>query len=712
MSRSPDDLPDIAQALQQALRLHQGGRVDEAAVLYRQVLARSPDNPDALHLLGLVLRRQGDAAQAVELIARAVELRPDSHAYRNNLGLALQDCGLHEPAAASFRAALERNPQFAEALVNLGNCLRAAGHYDEAADAYRQALALRPDLVEARNNLGNVLRDQGRDAEAAACYAAALALRPDYAEANNNLGALLKGQDRQDEAIPYLRKALAADPRNADALCNLAAALRDQGQLDEALACYRTALELRPDDAVARWSQAMAQIPLVYRDAAQVESSRAAFAAALAGLDAWVDDARIDAATAAVGADQPYYLAYQPHDNRALLARYGSLCDRIMRRWQAGQRIAVRKNPPGARLRVAIVSAQIREHSVWRSITRGWLQHLDRSRFELCIVHLGTQADDETAFAASRADAFLSGSRPLAQWAEAIAQLQADALIYPEIGMDPLTVKLACLRLAPLQIAAWGHPETTGLPSIDAYLSAADFEPPDAQRRYTEHLVALPHLGCSYTPPAVDAQAPDLAGLGHDDGLNDARDLLLCPGTPYKYLPQQDRVWVAIARALPACRLVFFRHRKRALSDRLQERLRLAFADAGLDLRDHAVFIPWQRRAAYYGLMQRARLCLDSIGFSGFNTAMQAVECGLPLVTVEGRFMRGRFASAILRRLGLDELVATDDDDYIARVIALANDAPRCKALAERIVATRNILFDDPAPVRALEAFLDEACRR
>lgn len=708
MSRSPDDTPDIAQALQQALRLHQGGRLDDAATLYRQILARSPDNPDAMHLLGLVLRRQGDTARAVELIARAVDLQPDSHAYRNNLGLAQLDRGLHDQAAASFRAALGIKPQFAEAWVNLGTCQRAAGRYDEAADAYRRALALRPDLVEAHNNLGNVLRDQGSDAEAAACYAAALRLRPDYAEANNNLGALLKGQDRQDEAIPYLRKALAIDPRNADALCNLASALRDQGELDEALACHRTALELRPDDAVARWSQAMAQIPLVYRDAAQVESSRAAFDAALAGLDAWVDDKSIETAAAAVGTDQPYYLAYQPHDNRALLARYGSLCERIMRRWQAAQRIAVQKNLPGARLRVVIVSAQIREHSVWRAITRGWLQHLDRSRFELCIVHLGTQSDDETAFAASRADAFLSGSRPLAQWAEAIAHLQADALIYPEIGMDPLTVKLACLRLAPLQLAAWGHPETTGLPSIDAYLSAADFEPPDAQRRYTEHLVALPHLGCSYTPPAVDAQVPDLAALGLDDG----RDLLLCPGTPYKYLPQQDCVWVAIARALPACRLVFFRHRKRALSDRLQERLRRAFADAGLDPRDHAVFIPWQRRAAYYGLMQRARLCLDSIGFSGFNTAMQAIECGLPLVTVEGRFMRGRFASAILRRLGLDELVATDDDDYIARAIALANDAPRCKALGERIVATRDMLFDDSAPVRALEAFLAEACRR
>ena len=101
--------------------------------------------------------------------------------------------------------------------------------------------------------------------------------------------------------------------------------------------------------------------------------------------------------------------------------------------------------------------------------------------------------------------------------------------------MAPMTTKLACLRLAPTQVAAWGHPETTGLPTIDYYLSADDFEPPDAQANYREKIVALPHLGCTYGRQNVSGVVPDLEML---DVAQDA-PLLLCPGTPFKYAPRE-----------------------------------------------------------------------------------------------------------------------------------------------------------------------------
>jgi predicted O-linked N-acetylglucosamine transferase (SPINDLY family) len=90
---------------------------------------------------------------------------------------------------------------------------------------------------------------------------------------------------------------------------------------------------------------------------------------------------------------------------------------------------------------------------------------------------------------------------------------------------------------------------------------------------------------------------------------------------------------------------------------------RAGLSQAGLNFTDYGVFIPWQPRPSFYGLMKRATVFLDTIGFSGFNTAMQAVDCGLPIVTREGRFMRGRLASGILKRIGLHELIAASDDD-------------------------------------------------
>src|SRR4029077_7961795 len=99
-------------------------------------------------------------------------------------------------------------------------------------------------------------------------------------------------------------------------------------------------------------------------------------------------------------------------------------------------------------------------------------------------------------------------------------------------------------------------------------------------------------------------------------------------------------------------------------SNKLQRRLELAFTNDGLDFRDFGVFVPWLDRSSFYGLLQRADVMLDTIGFSGFNTAMQAVESALPIVTVEGHFLRGRLASGILKRMGLHELVASSPEEY------------------------------------------------
>ncbi|MGH8697068.1 MAG: hypothetical protein ACREVS_11360, partial [Burkholderiales bacterium] len=154
------------------------------------------------------------------------------------------------------------------------------------------------------------------------------------------------------------------------------------------------------------------------------------------------------------------------------------------------------------------------------------------------------------------------------------------------------------------------------------------------------------------------------------------------------------------------CQLVFFAHLPKPLSARLRQRLRTAFARARVDFDEHAVFIPWQPRPAFHGLLTRADVYLDTIGFSGFNTAMQAVQCGLPIVAREGRFMRGRFASGILKRMGLRELVAESEEDYVALTVKLVQDAGYRQSVRTRLEGSRPVLFEDLAPIGALEDFL------
>jgi predicted O-linked N-acetylglucosamine transferase (SPINDLY family) len=263
------------------------------------------------------------------------------------------------------------------------------------------------------------------------------------------------------------------------------------------------------------------------------------------------------------------------------------------------------------------------------------------------------------------------------------------------------------MRLAPVQAAAWGHPITTGLPTMDYFISADALEPPGAEAHYTERLLRLPGLGCSYAPLA--AAPAGLAALGIREGA----PVLLCPGTPFKYTPRHDAVLAAIALRLGECQFVFFAPGNAPeLVARLRTRMARRFAAAGLNVDAFAAFIPWQSRAGFYGLMAQADVLLDTMGFSGFNTAMQAIECGLPIAAYEGRFLRGRLASGVLRRMGLDELVATDDAGYVEIAVRLATDAAWWGEMRSRIEAARGALYNDREPVRALEKFFAEALAR
>jgi predicted O-linked N-acetylglucosamine transferase (SPINDLY family) len=333
---------------------------------------------------------------------------------------------------------------------------------------------------------------------------------------------------------------------------------------------------------------------------------------------------------------------------------------------------------------------------------RGWVQQLDRRRFELHLFHLSAKRDVETDLAISLATEFHDGKGGWENWARFIHARRMDFLLYPEIGMDPTTAKLASLRLAPVQATSWGQPQTSGLPTIDYYLSAEALEPPDAQAHYSEALQLLPGTSCWLPRVAEEGRAVQRSDLG----LPAADVLMLCPGTPFKYAAEHDALWVEIARRVPGGKLVFFRSRPEALSNRLERRLRAAFERAGLNFERHVVCLPWQDPQAFRAILAAADLYLDTVGFSGFNTALQAVHCGLPVVTREGRFMRGRLASGMLRHIGLDELVAPSDAAYVELAVALANDGDRRRQLRERLRSARQRLFEDDAPVRALEAFI------
>ncbi len=764
---------DPEQVLQNALAHHNAGRAHEAEQLYRQILAANPQEFNSLHLLGVLYHQRGEHAYAAEKIRAALAVNPDDAPALSNLGECHRALRQYGEARVCYEKAIAHAPDWTAPHFNLGNLHRVEGRLDEALACYKRVTALEPNLIDAHYAMGGIFEQKGALSDAKACYEKVLAAQPahklalfylgnvllktgapgeaerrfraavdadkTFVPALVNLGNLLLERGAHAEAHALLTRAAAHDPHSyeahlalgfaqrglnnpqaafasfeaahklkpgaVDALLGMGSARIDQGEHQQALAHYTGALRVAPRNARARWFSSIATVPPFCENAAEAEAARAAFGDGLTALEAFFAAGQNRAGHDAVGTLQPFLLAYHEQPNRELLARHGALCARLMGEWQA----AHGSRPPAARgggkVRVGIVSAHISDHSVWMAIIKGFVTHLDRARFHVEIFHLGHTHDHETAFAKSVADHFEPGAKTWQQWAQCVAGRKLDVLIYPEIGMDAATLRLAGMRLAPVQAASWGHPETTGLPTIDYYLSAQLLEPPDAASHYTERLVALPNLGCYMDRANVPDKDPALRTLGVDDSV----PLLLCPGVPFKYAPADDAVLVEIARRLKRCQFVFFTHRLANLSAHLRSRLRKAFARAGLDADQFIVFVPWQNRDQFHGMMRRVDVYLDTIGFSGFNTAMQGIECGLPVVTREGRFMRGRLASSLLKRMGVTELIAPANDAYVDLAVKLASDKASRDAVRARIAAARDVLFNDLAPVRALEEFLISA---
>ena len=241
----------IQQAIDLAVQHHTAGDLPKAEGIYQQILQAEPNQPVALHLLGVITHQVGKNNIAVELITKAIAIKPDYAEAHSNLGNTLKYLGKHDDAVASYHKAIAIKPDFFDAHYNLGNALKNLGKYDEAVASYNKAIAIRPDYVDAYINLGDALSSLGQLDEAVVSYNKALNIKPDYAEVHYNLGNIFNLLVKRDEAVARYNKAIAIKPDYAEAHDNLGVVLSDLGRLDEAVVSYNKAINIKPDYAEA-----------------------------------------------------------------------------------------------------------------------------------------------------------------------------------------------------------------------------------------------------------------------------------------------------------------------------------------------------------------------------------------------------------------------------------------------------------------------------
>ncbi|MCC7328470.1 MAG: tetratricopeptide repeat protein [Burkholderiales bacterium] len=653
----------------------------------------------ALVLRSRALEALRDLRQAIVDLEGALALDSAQSRVWNELGLLCADDGRNDRAIAAFERASQVDPRYARAWNNLGNALRSADRIAEAVRAAEHAVGADPVYALAWANLGALKRDAGDDEGAERALRRALALDASQRSAQLTLAGLLRDCSDLGAATQHFRRAVELDPHDANAVLQLAGTLAERDDIAGARAAYAEAERRDPRMLRALFGRTLT-LPMLAPDAAAVAAARAAFVDGLATVEH-----EAPGRTAGLSPDRlldelrwtNFLLAYQGGDDRVLQSRYAQAVHGLVKarapEWLRPLSPRVRRS---SRLKVGFVSAFFRDGTAGRYFEH-WITGLPRDDFEVFAYHLLPGADVLAQRLAAHAEHFRHCPwwRP-SQLAPRIRADALDVLVYPELGMSAVAFALAALRLAPLQCAGWGHPVTTGHPTIDVFFSSAVMEPPDAAAHYTERLVTLPGIGTRYAAPEVPADA-----TRDRFGLPEGVPLLLCPQSLFKVHPDNDALFARVLDAVPGALLVGFEGRDPVLTARFRTRL----TASGIAL-DRLRLLPQCGHDDFLRINAVCDVMLDTLHWSGGNTSLDALACALPIVTLPGRFMRGRQSAGMLELMGIAEGVAPNADDYVRVAVRLAGDRAARDALSSRIRESRARIFDDPAPVAALADFL------
>ena len=649
------------QAFNIAMEHHAAGRLAEAEAIYRQLLGIYPNNPDIWHLLGVLAQQAGHLDEALRLIQKAIAANPGSFAYHNNLGLLLTKIGRREEAVAAFQNAIRLHPEGPEPYYNLGITLSELVRAEESIAAYRAALQRQPDHASAKLNLGLSLTMAGRTDDALAHYQEVMRQEPGNVAVAVNFGNLLKDLARLDEAIEMYRTALKYEPGDYTVLNNLGVALKDNGDIDAGLDCFRRSLALNPNRAEVRSN-------LIFTSFFCPATSQAEIAEEMRRWNT------IHAL--------PLRREWQPHPNDP---------------------------SPDRRLRIGYVSPDLRDHVVGRTMLPCFEAH-DRERFELFCYSGTTVADAIT----NRYRALSTGWCDTAhlseqQLAEQIRRDRIDILV--DLALHTAFNRLLTFarKPAPVEIAWLGYPGATGLEAIDYRITDSFLDPVSQDNAGSfEEPIRLPDAWCCFQPPE---HSPDVSALPA------ASQGFITFGSFNNFSKFNERVfglWAQIMAEVKNSRLLL------VVKGRHQDGTRRFFESRGISA-DRVEFLPYYASAPaadgtpqpppYLLRYHRTDIALDPFPYNGMTTTCDALWMGVPVIALTGATTLGRASFSLLSNIGMPELSAPSETEYVRLATELARAIPLLTELRAtlRDRVKNSPLLDAPRFARNLEAAYRQA---
>ena len=633
------------------------------------LIKKFPNNYFLYNLFGAILAGQKKLDEAVIYFEKSIQISPNYADSYNNLAGVLADQKKYDKAIEYFQKAIQINPKLPEAYHNLGKALAEVERYDEAINNYNQAIKIKPNYVKAYDNLGNVYRILNDFENAISCYEKTIEIDGSYSDTYNKL------------AILYC----------------------DIGRVDDARKCFQKLFKLKPDNVQYKINNALLLTP-VYKSVEEIDLYRNKF---IEGLDLLKK--------CKYSTDEPankielnfYYLAYHNKDNLEIMKKLSKLFRQIIPNINyTSKNITNQKNKK--KIKVGFISQYLTNHTVGK-LFGGLIKNVNKEKFDITIFHtFNTRKSLIKNEIDSSADKVVNLKIKIHEQQLQVENENLDIIFYPDIGMSPTTYFLAFSRLAPVQIASWGHTETTGIDTIDYFLSTTLFEEKNANKKYSEKLICLSQIPTYFEPPKNIGLLKNRSELK----LPEKSRLYGCPQSLFKLHPDFDRILSEILKRDTDGYIVLIGNegKDKFWSEILKKRWSKNFPI----LNKKVLFTKRLSLLEFFSLSNCVDVLLIPLHFGGGNTSLESMIFGTPSITMPGKHLRTNITSAIYKQMKISNPPITKSvEEYIDLAIKLAKDSKKNNSLREKSKKAANkYLFKSRKALKEFENFLIKVYRK
>jgi protein O-GlcNAc transferase len=669
-----------------AQRSHQKGDLSMAINLYKEALKVIPKQPDALQYLGIAYCSQQNFAQGITYLEKAVQVLPDNPVFLTNLGNAYLKVEEHNKALPVLQKAVHLKPDFDEAWHKLANVLKVFNRIDEAIQAYTRTVELNPANFNAYYNLGNTMMLLGNYKTAISYYEKSISIKPDFADAHNNLGIVLLEWDRIEEAEKHYLIAIQIRRGYSEAIKNLAQLYLKSGREKEAKQWNDELLHLNPDNVLLRF-EIETKATAIPNNTFEIDSYRNQLSSMLDKAD---QSNFLSIGELVKNACYPSAeLIYQGRSNRGIKEKYARLFDAIPK--------AVISHT-NSKPHVGFVVTSGHE-GVFLKCMRGILNNIDTEKLNISVVCSLPNGEKIIApVLTNPAIRFVNLPAEFMKAQQKLIDAQFDFLYYWEIGTDAMNYFLALVKPARIQVTSWGWPITSGLQTIDYFISQKELEPDHAQDQYTEKVILFEKLPVYYYRPPVPS-TPKLLSVY---GLSNQMHLYICQQNLRKVHPDFDAVVASILRRDADAIILFIKDKHEPITRKLQQRM---LSVIGTDF-SRIIFLERMPEEEYLGLLSQCTIALDTIYYGGgANTIYDAFQAAIPVITLEGAQHSARFASAALKQLQVTDTISYSIDEYVEKAVSIASNEVQRNTIIQKMKQNMHRIFEDIEAVRELETF-------